>query len=102
MTLIDQPIRPVERYSMPEATPMPISHKNTTVGKTVRTFFQSTAAIVTALPALLLVPEVRELIEREPRMAFLLIAFPALSAFWTAVQNGLDGTVPTTVKDKTV
>ena len=83
-----------------ESTPTPVQHKNTVVGKTMRTFLQSTAAVVTALPILIAVPEVRTLIEHNPNLSFLLVLVPALAAGYTALQNGLDPTVPNTVNSK--
>lgn len=85
-----------------EVISTPVQYKNTVGGKTVRTFFQSTAAIVTVLPVLIAVPEVRRIVEHNPKLSFLLVLIPALVAAYTAAQNALDPSVPKSVKDKTV
>lgn len=81
----------------------PIQHKNTTVGKTVRTFLQACAgAIPVALAALAVNEDFRRYIVDHPEWGWMLFVLPAATAFVTYIQNALDPSVPNTVYDKTV
>lgn len=76
-----------------------VPFKNTVVGKTVRTFFQSTAGIlVLVLPTLLANQQFRDIITAHPSWSWVFAAFPVASAVFTAIQNAVDPTVPLTVK----
>lgn len=68
----------------PEATPF----KNTTVGKTIRTFLQTTAGIVSIF---VLSEDFRNYVTNSyPTLA---VYIPLLTALFTLVQNGIDPNV---------
>lgn len=74
----------------PDATPF----KNTTLGKTIRTFYQCMAGVMTVIvPALIASDDFKKLINTYPQWAWILIALPTATAIWTAIQNALDPTV---------
>ena len=84
-----------------EVTPLPVQHKNTTVGKTVRTALQTFAgAVSVAIPVLVASEDFRNYLNSNPEWAWLVFALPAAASFFTFLQNAADPTVPNTVNDK--
>ncbi len=91
-----------EKMKMEEAiaeqTPLPVQHKNTTVGKTVRTGLQAFAGLlVTVVPVLIVNDDFRNYVNAHPDWTWLLIVLPLVVSLATYVQNYLDPTVPNTV-----
>lgn len=84
-----------------EVTPTPVQFKNTTHGKTIRTFYQAfPGVVVVALTALTLNEQFRDYMMAHPEWGWLGVLLPVLIAVATYIQNKLDPTVPDTVSDK--